>query len=132
MLENIGTAFITAIFFILLSLPILYKVVSGSECPNAWSHVLHMFVFIMLVGIILTIINLMKNRYVRKPFNNIILCAITYGLIFYLLSNNEIYTITDKLPYIQTIDGAGCPTYIGIFLHSIVCLISVFLFKLLR
>lgn len=131
LLENIIITFITGTLFMLTSAPFIYSITSGSSCPNAIAHVLHMVIFAVLLGIFAFVINLFKKSYNKKSIGDILKCILCAGLVYYFFSNKEIYEITDYLPYIQTLDSAGCPTYIGIGLHSIVYMIFIFMYMLL-
>lgn len=129
LLENIFTAIIAGIMFILVSAPLTYKITTGSNCPTALGHVLHAVVFLVLTSIIAFSSNLFKNKYNKKSIKDIFICILIVTLAYYLFSNDEIYSITNKLPFIQTIDGSGCPTYVGIGLHSVIYMIVIFMYS---
>jgi hypothetical protein len=49
-----------------------------------------------------------------------------YGtLLFYLISNSELYQITNKILYNNILGIDNCPTNVGIIIHSIIYIIAL-------
>ena len=122
-------SFLCAIIFIAASHPKIYSLITTdlvglNNCPTAIGHFTQTLIFFVLSLILMVIINLFKSEN-KKTFGLMIKYSFYGTLIFYLISNKEIYKLTgDTLG--SNIAKDGCATTWGVLLHAFVFMLVKF------
>lgn len=98
-----------------------YIAING--CPTATGHLVHAVIFFILVFSIMLIFNLFRN--VNK--NTVMIkSALICTLLFFIITNTEIYKITGSLTGGLTADQNGCATIWGLLLHTMLFFLIAF------
>ncbi len=118
-------SFLSSLVFIAVSLPQIYSATNKltnvdfeiADCPTSIGHLVHTLVFFLLIVAMIFIINRYFNENELLSYGQIVNYSLTSALVFYLVSNSELYALTSEL-FTGTING--CPNIGAILLHSIV------------
>lgn len=118
-------SFLSSLVFIAVSLPQIYNATDKltnvdfeiADCPTSIGHLVHTLVFFLLIVAMIFIINRYFNENELLSYGQIVNYSLTSALVFYLVSNSELYALTSEL-FTGTI--SGCPNIGAILLHSIV------------
>jgi len=128
-------SFLSALLFVAVSHPITYSFVNskidgilqiGSDCPTALGHITHTAAFFILTLIMMIVVGLFMKSEQRKSLLLMAKYSLYATLIFYFVSNGELYQIANKLMGTSIADSTGCPTNWGILLHSGFYLLLIF------
>jgi len=128
-LETLFRSFLTSLLFIGVSMPITYKLtgwfsekIAVDGCPTAYGHLLHTTIFLLLAFLL----NVSLSSYLEKNEGAGVMftCAVMSTLLFYFVSNSELYQVTSNVNDKLTV--AGCPGYVGVIVHSFVFMLLSF------
>lgn len=111
----------SAITFLIVNLPLTYRFTNSilpfstfntaTNCPTSAGLLVHALVFFLIT--FLTMGNPRRETGLKVKYS-------LYGtLIFFLLSSPAIYSLTGAI-FGRSIATNGCPTFMGVVLHSIV------------
>lgn len=126
--KKIGISIFSALIFTLVNLPQTYKFTNSltqyelynnsTNCPTNMGLIIHAIVFFALT--FLSMKNPKEKTYIKLKHT-------IYGtLIFYLMSSPALFSITGSILGDNIANTNGCPTLLGIGLHSLVyCTILV-------
>lgn len=122
--NNLYHAGMGAAMFMLVSLPQLYGktnslVYDDGSCPTYKSKLLHTLAFFALVVLVMKYIG--KSD---KPLALLCKYALFGSLLFFVMSSNEAYKLTNSL-YPGLADN-GCPSMTGICVHTILFGLALF------
>lgn len=88
------------------------------------SHLISMLLFIVFMVFVELLWNEFRGQ--RKPLGTIFKYAIYSSLLFFLLSSKDVYLLTNKVSIFGSLaDTYGCPSSMGIFIHSIIFAIAM-------
>jgi hypothetical protein len=109
----------------LVSLPQIYKLTNsllglnlfneGTNCPTMLGHVAHTLVFMLIT--FLTMGNVKEKTWIKVKH------TLYGGLIMYFLTSPAVYALVGGV--LGTADAAGCPSMMGILLHSVVYMLAL-------
>ena len=124
-LNKMFYSFLSALVFIIVSLPQAYCVtttLSGTEtaivdCPTPTGHLAHTLIFFLLTFAMIYIMNRWMNRQTILSVGQIVNYSLISALVFYLISNSEMYLFTSSI-----LPGAtsACPDFGAIVLHGLI------------
>jgi len=133
----------SSIFFLLLSTPTTYKITNSlfnrfnvtnkdiifdpiTNCPTDFGHLIHTILFFIIIYLNM----IMKNQFdtFDKKSLTILLKFALYGsLIYYFITNNATYRLTSKYINYSIANDQGCPTHLGLLIHTIIYTIILML-----
>lgn len=99
---------------------------SDSNCPSVGTHIFTTLLFLLLIFVIMLIPNIYADANNKKSNWLLLKYSFYATLIFFVVTNSEIYKLTGKLGNV-TADGEGCPTPTGLFVHVIVFFLLTFM-----
>jgi len=116
----------SAILFALLNLSEVYKLTndylpvsttSANGCPTASGKVIHALAFFCLSY--LSMGNIFKDVAKKVKY------SLYATLIFFALSSSALFEITRKVYSADLADANGCPTLLGVIVHSVVYFLAL-------
>ena len=139
LINKIFSSALSAAIMMAVANPMTYSfvenVVSGkgdianfNGCPTVLGHLVHTIVFFILIFAVMLLSNYGNPN--AKPILSLIKYTFYGALIFFAVTNTEIYKLTGSLTNGATADFDGCPTQSGVLLHGLVYFIIVFLVML--
>lgn len=122
--QNLYHAGMGAAIFMLMSLPQMYNKTNSivdelGSCPTYKSKLLHTLIFFVLVIIVM--------KYIGKSDKSFaLLCkyAIFGSLLFFIISSNEAYMLTNGI--YPGLSDNGCPSMTGVCVHTVLFGILLF------
>jgi hypothetical protein len=117
-------SFQQALLFFFIASPVLYgltgKLFGGAwgECPSGAGVVLHSIVFGLVVYILMQLS--LPSPYTEKSRNLKMRVALQQTILFMLLANPAMFSLVGKAVGSWASTPAGCPTSLGLLLHSAV------------
>ncbi len=124
--NSLRHATVASLLFAVVSLPQIYNksnelLFQSGNCPNYKSKLMHFIVFLCLAVLIIKyVMNL------QKKFSDIIGYVLYASLLYYFISSQELYQLTDSIfGGIVKISNGNCPTMSGIALHTIVYMLCL-------
>lgn len=114
---------ILTVIFALLNLPAVYRITSGtSECFSVQGHVAHTVLFFVASVLIMAFNNVLKPRERRLSVYELIKSGFCGTMLFYILSDQKTYKlVAGRFGEVVT-TNQGCPSNIGVLIHSVVFL----------
>lgn len=107
---------------------LIYK----NNCVTPFGHLLFTVLFFISLIVIKSLYNSIVSCNIRSDFRDVVRYSILATLVYYLVSNRELFVQVDDIFYklfnVDTVDTNGCPTHIGTVLHTVVYLLLIFLF----
>lgn len=100
--------------------------ISVDGCPTVMGHLIHTVVFFILLFTMMVLIGYTRPDQMRKPLLLLLKYTFYGTLIFFALTNTEMYKFINNFTGETTADMNGCPTRTGLFLHAIIYFITVF------
>lgn len=132
--EKILYSFIKGLLFLAISNPAAYSLTNSvftgtvrsnnPTCPSPAGHFIHTGIFFILIAIMMLVINIIKKD--KLPILLVFKYTLYASLVFYIISNVELYQIMNNLVGDQIASRDGCPTLAGLGLHTIVFMIMIF------
>jgi nitrate/nitrite transporter NarK len=101
--------------------------VDANGCPDAIGHLKHTALYFILSFIVMVVLNFFKASEKKKTIGLLIKYAFYSTLMFYLVSNKEMYQLMNNIIGNTVADSTGCPSKYGVFIHGLVFLILKFL-----
>ena len=112
----------SSILFLIINLPQTYQVMNNlfgeifynkqSKCPTNWGLIIHTLIFFTITYIGMSSINISNGIKLKHSL---------YGtLIFYLISSPALFSVMSSILGNWVSTSSGCPTLLGLLLHSIV------------
>lgn len=122
---KLSYSLIGLVTFIVVSLPQVYSLtdkLSGldleiADCPTHVGHLAHTLVFFLLILAIMYAMSKYTNKLNGPSVGQMVKYSIYSALIFYLISNAELYALTSEI-FTGTI--SGCPSISAVLAHSVV------------
>ena len=133
--KKIYYALLGASVFFIISHPHVYGIVDklpfigqvqvwdeAKNCPTLTGHFIHTAAFFLVMYLLLAVLNYFKPTSEQKSTGLLIKYSFFSTLMFFLLSNDNTYRFVDNLSsgFGLNIANDGCPTELGISVHTIV------------
>jgi hypothetical protein len=117
-------SFQQALLFFFIASPVLYgltgKLLGGAwgECPSGAGVVLHAFVFGIVVYMLMQLS--LPSPYTEASKKLKTRVAFQQAILFMLIANPAMFSLVGKIVGSWASSPAGCPTGLGLLLHSVV------------
>jgi hypothetical protein len=131
--EKLLYSFLAGLLFVIASNPFTYGLVNNGitvldnkGCPTARGHVIHTLIFFILLAILLLIMNYWKHPLHKLSFGLILRYSFYTSLMFYFMSNREMYEVVTGSPRASSIrtgsmlPDSPCVSYKGVFLQALI------------
>ena len=112
----------SSILFLIINLPQTYQLMNNlfgnilynkqKNCPTNWGLIIHTLIFFTITYIGMSSINISNKIKLKHSL---------YGaLIFYLISSPALFSVMGSILGNWVSTSSGCPTFMGLLLHSVV------------
>ena len=95
-------------------------------CPTMTGHLIHSIVFFVLIFAMMLLVGYTRPDTMRKSLGLLLKYSFYGTLIFFILTSTEIYTLVNNFTNGTTADINGCPTTMGLLLHTFIYFLVVF------
>lgn len=124
-------SFLCALMFIAASHPQIYSLISTdlvdqSGCPTAIGHLTQTLIYFILSIILMVIVNVFMPSENKKSIGLMFKYSFYGALMFYFISNKEIYQLTGNIMGNNIASMKGCATTWGVLLHAFVFMLVKF------
>ena len=102
------------------------SVISVSGCPTIVGHLIHSLVFFILIFVVMLLVNVVKKNDNKKSAWVLLKYSFYATLLFFIITNTEIYKFVGMLTNNKSANNEGCPTTLGFIIHSVVFFFVVF------
>jgi len=103
----------------------------NGSCHTPLGHLTLFVLFFVTLIIFKSLYNSIVSCSMRSDFSDVLKYSVVATLLFYLLSNKELFILTNdffnKYLNVNTVELNGCPTRIGIVLHTLLFMGIMFL-----
>jgi uncharacterized membrane protein YozB (DUF420 family) len=128
--KNILVSLVLGLLFFLVSSSYTYELTNKTglgvffedKCQTGLGHIVHTLVFFLLVLGFMMLRNWMVSE--NKSVLLLAKYAITSALVFFIISSTEVYAVVNQL--IPVSNNSGCPTMMGVGVHTVVYTLLVF------
>lgn len=133
-LDKLKYSVISGLIFLLLSLGFIYSyidkslfknsgVFSVNGCPTFFGHILTTLLFFIIIFLIMLM-------YDRDNISSKLKYSFYGALLFYFLSNKELYQTNSFITGLNLSNRIGCPNNLGLGIHFIVYIVISYLLML--
>jgi hypothetical protein len=138
-IDKLIWALISTVILLAVSNPMSYKlgdmlvgkisksgVIANNGCPTVLGHLIYAIIFFILIYAVMLIFNAFKSTGLQTSVLILLKYAFFSTLVFFIMTNTEIYKLIGNVTKNKTADANGCPTIIGLFVNALLFFVIYF------
>jgi hypothetical protein len=102
------------------------SVITTGGCPTVVGHLIHSLIFFILIFSVMLLINIIKKNGSKKSSWLLLKYSFYATLLFFIVTNTEIYKLVGIITSNRSADACGCPTNFGLLLHGCIYFLIIF------
>lgn len=96
------------------------EIIYSNGCPTVIGHFVLSLIFFLLIFITMILISAYKKNGSKKSTWLFIKYSFFATLLFFIITNTEIYKLIGMITNNKSASVNGCPTVFGLFLHALI------------